>query len=110
MARITTTLFASAAAMLLPLAISPAMAVPKTHTIIIDKMKFGPVPPGIHVGDTILWVNKDMFRHTATARDGSFNVDLAPGTRGTTKVTRAAAIPFYCKYHPGMIGRLAVLK
>lgn len=108
--RIVTTLFASAAAVLLPLALSPAAAAPKIHAIVIDKMKFGPVPPGLRIGDTILWVNKDMFRHAATARDGSFSIDLAPGARGKTRLTRAAAIAFYCKYHPGMTGRLTVSK
>ena len=111
MARTVAILFASAGAMLLPLALSPAGAAapgPKTYTVTIDKMKFGALPASVRIGDTIMWVNKDMFRHTATARDNSFNVDLAPGARGTTKLTKAGMIAFYCRYHPGMTGRLAV--
>ena len=103
-------LLAGAGAMLVSLAPAPAEAAPKIHVIAIEQMKFGAVPPGLRVGDTIQWVNRDIFRHTATARDGSFNVDLPPGARGTTKLTRAGAIAFYCKYHPGMTGRLAVAK
>jgi len=94
------------------LAIAPAAAVvapkPTTHTIVIDKMKFGAVPASVRVGDIILWINKDLFRHTATARDKSFHIDLQPKQSGRTRVTKAGAIPFYCVYHPGMKGQLNV--
>jgi plastocyanin len=106
-------MFASAGAMLAALALSPAVAAApgaKTYTVTMDKMKFGALPAGLRVGDTIIWVNKDMFRHTATARDNSFNIDLAPGARGTTRLTKAGAIAFFCRYHPGMTGRLAVAR
>src|SRR3546814_8315313 len=59
---------------------------PRVHKVVIDKMKFGPVPAGIRAGDTILWINRDMFRHTATARDKSFNIDLPAGKSGKTVV------------------------
>ena len=97
-----------AAVALLGVGPASAAAAPKVHTVVIDKMKFGPVPAGIRAGDTILWVNKDLFKHTATARDKSFNIDLPPKTSGRTMVKRAGAIPFYCIYHPGMKGVLAV--
>lgn len=84
------------------------MAAPKVHTVVIDKMKFGPVPLDVRVGDVILWVNKDMFRHTATARDRSFNIDLAPSRSGKTVIKRSGTIPFDCVFHPGMKGQLVV--
>ena len=99
----------AAAVLALPPA-SPAAAAPKVHTIIIDKMKFGPVPTGIHVGDTIIWVNRDMFKHSATARDKSFNVDLPPRTSGKSAIRHSGTIAFYCIYHPGMTGSLNVAK
>ena len=85
-----------------------AAPAPRVHQVVIDKMKFGPVPPGVRVGDTILWINKDLFRHTATARDGSFNVDLPAGKSGRTLLRRPGAVRFYCIYHPGMTGTLIV--
>ena len=87
-----------------------APAAPQVHTVVIDKMKFGPLPAAVKAGDVILWVNKDMFRHTATARNGSFNIDLEAGKSGRTTVRAAGAIPFFCKYHPGMKGVLRVTK
>jgi plastocyanin len=85
-------------------------ASPAVHTVAIDKMKFGPLPKTLRAGDTILWVNKDLFKHTATAQDRSFNIDLAPKTSGKTVIKRAGAIPFYCIYHPGMKGSLTVAR
>lgn len=98
--------FASLAA-LLPAPLGAAA--PRTHVVVIDKMKFGPVPQ-LHVGDTIVWVNRDILKHTATARDGSFNIDLPAGAKAQMRVTKAGAIAFYCRYHPGMRGTLAVAK
>jgi len=83
-------------------------AAPRQHVVVIDKMRFGPLPNGIHVGDTILWVNRDLFQHSATARDGSFDADLPAGKSGRTVMRRAGAIAFACKYHPGMTGVIKV--
>ncbi len=91
---------------------SPAAAAapPKArvHTIVMASMGFGPAPARIRVGDTVVWVNKDIFRHTATARDKSFDVDLAPGKEGRTVVRKAGQIAYFCRFHPGMTGKLAV--
>src|SRR3546814_12873402 len=51
-----------------------AAPAPRVHSIVIDKMAFGAVPPDVRVGDTILWINKDLFRHTATAQIGRAHV------------------------------------
>lgn len=73
-------------------------------------MAFGRVPAGVRAGDVVVWVNKDMFRHTATARDRSFDVDLPPGKSARTMVRKPGTISFYCRYHPGMTGRLVIAK
>lgn len=87
---------------------SSATAAPKTYTIVINQLKFGPAPAVLHVGDTIVWVNRDLFLHNATARDGSFKVELPPGKSGKTVLRRAGGTAFYCTYHPGMKGTLNV--
>jgi plastocyanin len=87
---------------------TPATAAPHTYTVVIDKLKFGPLPAQLHKGDTIVWVNKDMFRHTATATDHSFDVDLMPGKAGKTVLKKSGSIPFICRYHPNMRGVLQV--
>jgi plastocyanin len=86
----------------------PAAAAPRNHVVTIDKMKFGPVPAGIRAGDRVTWVNRDVFRHTATDVKGSFEVDLPPGTSKAVVIRRAGAISVTCRYHPGMRAMLKV--
>lgn len=86
----------------------PAAARPATHIIVIDRMRFGPSPTGLRVGDTVVWINRDLFRHTATAQDRSFDIDLAPGASGRTVLRAAGSRPYLCRFHPGMTGRLTV--
>jgi plastocyanin len=91
------------------LALAPsAQAAPKVHTVVIDDMTFGPAPSGVRAGDTIVWVNNDMFRHTVTAKDKSFDLDLAPHAKGQVVLKSAGAVSFYCRYHPGMTGKIVV--
>jgi plastocyanin len=106
--RLCPLLAASVGALLLSAADAPATAAPHIYTIVIDKLKFGPAPAQLHKGDTILWVNNDLFRHTATAADHSFDVDLMPGKAGKTVLTKSGSIPFFCRYHPNMRGVLQV--
>ena len=94
-----------AALLLMPL---PATAAARTYTVVIDKMKYGPLPSGLHKGDAIVWVNRDFLRHTVTAADHSFNVDLPAGSKGKTVLTKSGNIAFVCRFHPGMRGVLQV--
>ena len=86
---------------------SPAAAAPRTYTVVVDKMKFGPLPQNLRKGDIIIWDNRDIFRHSATAR-GKFDVDLPAGEKVRARVTTVGTTPFVCKYHPGMKGVLEV--
>jgi plastocyanin len=91
-------------------AVTAAGAGPRsaTYTIVVDKMAFGALPTGLHVGDTIIWANRDLFRHSATAADRSFDIDLPPGRSARLTLRRAGSTGFSCKFHPGMKGVLVV--
>ena len=99
------TLCAAVAGALLPVA-CPAPAAAATRIVLIDQMKYGPVPP-LTVGDEVVFVNRDIFRHTVTATNNSFNLDLMPGARGTLRINSAGRASFYCKYHPEMRGSMS---
>lgn len=80
----------------------PAAAAPHTYVVVIDKMRFGPVPARLRPGDRIVWLNRDMFRHTATAANRSFDVDLPPSSKGMSVIRTGGEISVTCRYHPGM--------
>jgi plastocyanin len=107
-ARTPLALIASTAASLAtPVAAAPQIPA-QTHVVVIDKMKFGSLPAKLRRGDTIVWVNRDIFRHSATAANRSFDVDLPPSVRRTMVLRSAGVFAFTCKYHPGMRGVLRV--
>lgn len=98
------TLCTATAGALLPALAAPAAAA--VHIVAIDALKYAAVPP-LHVGDVVVFVNKDLFRHTVTASNSSFNLDLMPGARGGLRINSAGKASFYCKYHPGMRGSMS---
>lgn len=81
---------------------------PAAHRIVIANLAFGASPPDIRVGDTVEWVNQDIFRHTATAGDKSFDLDIPAGARAAFVPGHAGRFDYICKYHPGMKGALVV--
>ncbi|MGH6967411.1 MAG: cupredoxin domain-containing protein [Phenylobacterium sp.] len=91
-------------------AAAPASATPKVYTLTIRDMAFGAVPAGLRVGDVIEWVNNDIFVHSATARDKTFDLELKPKAHARMTLKQAGTVAFYCRYHPGMTGRLVVGK
>jgi len=92
------------------LATSPAQpqSGPRQFTVVMDNMDFGSVPKEAKVGDVIIWDNRDTVQHTATARDGSFDVRLQPGKKGRTVLRKAGNLAIYCIYHPMMRTTLKV--
>ncbi|MBB5550907.1 MULTISPECIES: cupredoxin family copper-binding protein [Rhizobium] len=78
------------------------------YQLTIAGMKFSAPPAELHVGDVIVWRNDDIFRHTATARDKSFDIDLPPKSVDRMTISRAGAVDFYCRFHPAMTGTLGI--
>jgi plastocyanin len=81
---------------------------PVVHVVTLQDMKFGPMPTHVRVGDTIEWANDDIFLHSATAADRSFDVELKPKAHMWTTFHKAGTFPFSCRYHPGMTATLVV--
>jgi plastocyanin len=82
---------------------------PKTHTVLMENLKFEPATLHVKAGDTIVWVNKDMFPHTATAKpDGFDSGEIGPGASWTLVVDGRGERAYVCTYHPTMTGKLVV--
>lgn len=79
------------------------------HVVIIKQMHFDPVQLTIHSGETVEWKNEDIFSHTVTADDGSFDSGLiAPGGSWQMTVKITGKIGYHCRPHPNMTAALIV--
>ena len=88
-----------------------AIAVPAhaaTIQITIDNLVFAPAEVSAKVGDTIEWINKDVFAHTATARNGDFDVTTPPKMTVSSILKKAGSIEYYCRFHPNMKAVLTI--
>jgi plastocyanin len=88
-----------------------AMAVPAqaaTIQVVMDDLVISPAEVSVRVGDTIEWINKDVFAHTATAGNGDFDVMMPPKKTVTSVVKKAGRIEYYCRFHPNMKAVLVV--
>ena len=76
--------------------------------ITIENLVFSPSSAKAAVGDTIMWINKDVFAHTATARNGDWDVAQPPKKTVPLVVKKAGSIDYYCRHHPNMKGTIVV--
>ncbi|RXT53439.1 cupredoxin domain-containing protein [Bradyrhizobium betae] len=79
-----------------------------TIEITMENLVISPAEMSAKVGDTIEWINKDVFAHTATAKNGDFDVTLPPTKSVTSVLKKAGTIGYYCRYHPNMKATLKV--
>lgn len=92
-------------ALTLAIGIVPAQA--ETIQVTIDKLVFSPATVEAKAGDTIEWVNKDVFAHTATVK-GGWEVMIPPKKSASLTLQKAETVDYFCRFHPNMKGRLVV--
>ncbi len=86
-----------------------ATAVAADHLVLIEGMAFTPKVVAVKPGDTITWVNKDIFVHNVTAAAaGIKSGDLKPGQSWRHTVRRGASFDYLCSLHPVMTGQVQV--
>ena len=82
-----------------------AMAAPAhaaTIQIVMENMVISPAETTAKVGDTLELVNKDVLVHTATAKNGNFDVTMSPKQTVTYVLQKAGTVDYYCRFHPNM--------
>jgi plastocyanin len=73
-----------------------------TIQITMENLVIAPAEASAKVGDTIELINKDVLAHTATARNGDFDVAMPPKKTVTFVLKKAGAVDYYCRFHPNM--------
>jgi plastocyanin len=86
----------------------PLLAAAATHTVAIEGMKFVPETITVKKGDRIVWQNKDVVPHTATATGSFDSKSIAPGASWQQVVKKAGHFDVVCRFHPGMKATLVV--
>jgi plastocyanin len=91
------------------LASTPEAAVTRIVEIEIKAFKYAPRKPALHVGDVVVWKNRDIVPHTVTALDGSWDSGtIAAGGQWQTTVTAGMLTDYYCRFHPMMTAAFTV--
>jgi plastocyanin len=70
--------------------------------ISMENLVIAPAELSAKVGDTVEFINKDIFAHTATARNGDFDVTMPPKKTVTMVLKKAGTVEYYCRFHPNM--------
>ena len=87
-------------------AAAPAVK-PTTHTVVMEAVSFQPNVLTIGVGDSVVWLNKDPFPHTATSASFDSKVIAADRSWRYTPKGRGE-FPYVCTLHPTMKATLRV--
>jgi plastocyanin len=93
------------AAVMLGISVSAQAA---TIQISMENMVIAPAEISAKVGDSIEWINKDIVVHTATARNGDWDVMMPPNKTVRLVLKKAGTIDYYCRFHPNMKATLTV--
>ena len=81
----------------------------ETHVIVIENMRFSPQSLTVSAGDRIVWENKDLFPHTASANDREFDSgNIASQASWTYVAGSPGEYRYHCAYHPTMTATLTV--
>jgi plastocyanin len=81
----------------------------RKHTVIIEGTRFQPESLTVKAGDTIVWVNKDLFPHTATASNSTFDSQVIPaGASWKYVAKKKGEFAYGCLFHPTMKADLLV--
>jgi plastocyanin len=85
---------------------APAPA--RTHVIEIRGFGFEPAALEAAPGDTVVWINRDVVPHTATANDRAWDTGNIAAGASAQRVLRSGDAEYFCLYHLTMKGRLSV--
>jgi plastocyanin len=89
--------------------IGQSQAQAKTFVVSMQIAGFEPATLTVKPGDRIRWVNKDLFPHTATADDKTFDShSVSPARTWTFVAGKAGTYTYACTFHPTMKGTIKV--
>lgn len=80
-----------------------------THVIVVEQMRFTPAELTVQRGDEVVWINRDLFAHTASADGHAFDSgSIAPQASWHYVARERGRFPYSCTFHSTMHGTLNV--
>lgn len=77
-------------------------------TVVIKLMQFSPAQLHVKIGDTVVWINKDIVDHNVTEeKNKSFYSDTLAVGKSWKMVVKDSA-DYFCSLHPSMKGSLVL--
>ena len=90
-------------------ALRPQLAEAAQHKVRIQSMQFSPNTLVIKAGDSVVFENRDVMEHTATAKDDSWDTgNLRKGKSATITFETKGEFNYICRWHGGMRGKIRV--
>jgi plastocyanin len=90
------------------LACTAALAAGTSHTVTIDGTRYMPEAVTVKRGDSVTWINKDPFPHTATSGKAFDSREIAGGKSWKRTFPKAGRYDYICTLHPNMKGTIVV--
>ena len=82
---------------------------PTRRELIISSESFRPATVTVQLGDTVIWRNTDIVRHTTTSRKAVWDSGkLKSGARFLWVANQAGVFDYYCTTHRAMKGTVTV--
>ena len=79
------------------------------HTVVIENMQYTPAQLSVRRGERIVWVNRDLFPHTATAQGKAFDSgSIAANASWSYVASKSGTYAYGCTFHPTMKGNITV--
>ncbi|MCL4416394.1 MAG: cupredoxin family copper-binding protein, partial [Actinobacteria bacterium] len=81
------------------------------NEVLIQGNAFVPDTLNAKVGDTVTWINKDSYDHTATSSTGEFDSGNMPsGGKYSFTFSKEGTFEYICSIHTFMKGKIVVTK
>lgn len=92
-------------------ALAPSGDAVRSAKVSIVEFAYDPDPVTIEEGGKVIWVNRDVAPHTATADDGSFDTGTIEQDKLKSESFKdPGTYTYFCQIHPDMHGTVEVVE
>jgi|SRR5688572_9863537 len=81
---------------------------PKSYTVEINAMQFQPSELRTQIGDTVVFLNKDMVVHDVTEEKSKAWASSPLSTAQSFSLVVTESANYYCSIHPVMRGKILI--